>query len=78
MKKYFYLLGAISTALFSSSCKKDYTCECVGSFSNSSVTYTDIFSIRDTETNAIVECEAESDEPTVYNTYSYFYDCKLK
>ena len=29
MKKYLYLIGSVSTVLFGTSCKKDFTCECV-------------------------------------------------
>jgi len=28
MKKYIYLLGAVGTTIFGTSCKKDFTCKC--------------------------------------------------
>lgn len=31
MKKYLYLLGAIGTTLFGTSCTKDFTCKCTSS-----------------------------------------------
>ena len=71
MKRYLYLLGAVSTALFSSSCKKDFTCTCIesSSLSTSADTYT--YTIKDAQkTHAQASClttERTSETQTYIN-----------
>ena len=70
MKKYLYLLGAFSTALFSSSCKKDFTCTCIESSSLSSDAYTYTYTIKDAKkTHANGACVSTERESTTY-TYA--------
>jgi len=67
MKRYLYLLGAVSAALFSSSCKKDFTCTCVNtsSLSTSADTYT--YTIKEArKTHANAACVSTERESTTY------------
>ena len=67
MKKYLYLLGAFSTALFSSSCEKDFTCTCIETSSLSSDADTYTITIKDArKTHAQAACASTERESTTY------------
>lgn len=67
MKKYLYLLGAVSTALFSSSCKKDFTCECTSTSSLSTDAYINETTIKDVSKKAAqANCISTERESTTY------------
>ena len=66
MKKYLYLLGAFSTALFSS-CEKDFTCTCIETNSLSSDADTYTVTIKDAKkTHAKAACASTERESTTY------------
>lgn len=63
MKKYLYLLSGVGLALFSTSCKKDYDCECTDEDGDkSTVTLKEV-----TKKQAKVNCLSTE------TTYSYSY-----
>ena len=67
MKKYLYLLGAFSTALFSSSCEKDFTFTCIETSSLSSDADTYTITIKDAKkTHAQAACASTERESTTY------------
>ena len=67
MKKYLYLLGAFSTALFSSSCEKDFTCTCIETSSLISDADTYTITIKDAKkTHAQAACASTERESTTY------------
>ncbi len=73
MKKYLYLLGAVSTALFSSSCKKDFTCTCTSTNSLSTNAYVNETTIKDVSKKAAnANCVSTEREGTT-QTYTYSY-----
>ena len=64
-------MGAFSTALFSSSCKKDFTCTCIETSSLRSDADTYTYSIKDArKTHAKGSCVSTERESTTY-TYNY-------
>jgi hypothetical protein len=80
MKKYLYLFGAFGTAIFSSSCKKDYTCECTSTDSNSNNANITEITIKEASKHAAkANCLSTERDGTTYNyvagyyTYSYGY-----
>ena len=81
MKKYLALLGAISTALISTSCKKDYVCECTSSSSsNASSASISTTTVKDaTKKQAKAYCVSTEDTWS-YNgvTTVYSSNCELK
>ena len=87
MKKYLYLLGAVSAALFSSSCKKDFTCTCTSTNSLSTAASINETTIKDVSKRAAnANCVSTESEGTT-QTYSggtwttvpvtYADDCEL-
>jgi hypothetical protein len=66
MKKYFYLIGVFTTTIFSSSCTKDFVCECTTTYAgstNADITETTIKDAK--KTHAKAACA------TLEYTYSY-------
>ena len=93
MKKYLYLIGAFGTAIFSSSCKKDFTCECTTSDSISTDAVVTKITLKDvskklaktncysTEYEGIATYVAINDTGYSYYTtgpVTYTTDCELK
>jgi len=78
MKKYLYLVGAIGTTLFSTSCKKDFTCSCTETSSNSSSANIQEITIKDArKTHAKAACVSREYTST-YSGTVYTYTCELK
>ena len=80
MKKYIALFGAISVALFSSSCKKDFVCECIQTNSISTDAYTGTTTVKDaTKKQAKAYCISTEDTWTYNGTAVVFNNtCELK
>ena len=80
MKKYIALFGAISVALFSSSCKKDFVCECTQTNSLSSDAYVSTTTVKDaTKKQAKAHCTSIEDTFTYNGTDVVFTNtCELK
>ncbi len=71
MKKYLYLIGAFLTGLSSTSCKKDFTCSCTSTNTNSSDAYVSETTIKEaTKKAAQANCVSTESEGTTY-TYNY-------
>jgi len=88
MKKYLYLISAIGTTLFGTSCKKDFTCKCTST--NSLTTDASVSEVTILETSkryAKAACVSTENETTTY-TYTggnwvqvpvtYTSSCELK
>ena len=82
MKKYLYLFGAFGTAIFSSSCKKDYTCECTSTNSNSNNANITEITIKEASKHAAkANCLSTENETTTTeyvpgywnSSYTYYY-----
>ena len=67
MKKYIALFGAISVALFSSSCKKDFVCECTSTNS----THTGIDGVYTTTVKDATKKQAKANCVSTEDTFSY-------
>ena len=80
MKKYIALFGAISVALFSSSCKKDFVCECTQTNSLSSDAYVSTTTVKDaTKKQAKAYCVSTEDTWTYNGAITvYTTTCELK
>jgi len=88
MKKIFYLFSGIATVVFSSSCKKDYTCRCTTTYSYNGITSTDAevneITIKDASKHAAKANCLSTEQTYSYayygTTYTYTYnrDCELK
>ncbi len=88
MKKTIYLFSGLFAVLFTSSCKKDYTCECTTSYTYNGVTSTDV-NVDQTTIKEASKHAAQSNclnRETTYSytygsttyTYTYSQDCELK
>ena len=80
MKKYLALFGAISVTLFSSSCKKDFVCECTSTNSISTDANVTTITVKDaTKKQAKAQCTSTEDTWT-YNGASVVLSntCELK
>ena len=75
MKKYLYLLGAVSAALFSSSCKKDFTCTCTSTNSLSTAASINETTIKDVSKKAAKANCVSTEWQSTYqqSTYTYGY-----
>jgi len=91
MKKTFYLLSGITAAMFTTSCKKDYTCKCVNTYTYSyngipagSDSEVDEFTIKEASKHAAKSncLSMEAEQTYSYGTYTYSYkierSCELK
>ena len=80
MKKYLALFGGITTVLISTSCKKDYVCECTNSSSNSSSASISTTTVKDaTKKQAKAYCVSTEDTSTYNGTTTvYSSNCELK
>ena len=88
MKKTIYLFSGLFTALFSTSCTKDYTCECTTSYTYNGVTSTSVdideVTIKEASKHAAQSNCLNREMSYTYNngttTYSYAFaqDCELK
>tara|TARA_B100001173_G_C15710895_1_gene430182 strand:- start:81 stop:323 length:243 start_codon:yes stop_codon:yes gene_type:complete len=80
MKKYIALFGAISVALFSSSCKKDFVCECTSTNSTSTVANVSTTTVKDaTKKQAKAQCISTEDTWTYNGTTIVLNNtCELK
>jgi hypothetical protein len=91
MKKYFTLLSGVFTALFFSSCAKDFECECTYTYTYSSsdgqtqsTSTTNSTTLKETTKDvarrnclSIETTETDTYDNVTY-TYTYVNDCKLK
>ncbi len=81
MKKYLTLFVGISFALLSSSCKKDFVCECTSTSSSSTSAYVSETTIKDSrKTHAQARCTTTEQTSTDWNgqTVTYTSTCELK
>ena len=80
MKKYLALFGAITTALVSTSCEKDYVCECTTTYIGSNSASINQFTIKDArKTHAKARCVTTEDVYTYGNAIiTYTNTCELK
>ena len=80
MKKYIALFGAISAALISTSCKKDYVCECTSSSSNSTNATISETTVKDaSKKQAKAYCVSTEDTWTYNGAITvYTTTCELK
>ena len=94
MKKTIYLFSGLFTAAFSTSCTKDYTCECTVTgtetytYNGVTQTYTDTYvtsvTIKDASRHAAKSNCINREESYSYSygtssyTETYSYDCDLK
>ncbi len=80
MKKNIALFGAISVALFSSSCKKDFVCECTSTNSISADANVTTITVKDaTKKQAKAQCTSTEDT-FIFNGISVVLSntCELK
>ena len=80
MKKYLALFGAISVTLFSSSCKKDFVCECTSTNSINTDANVSTLTVKDaTKKQAKAQCTSTENTWT-YNGANIVYTstCELK
>ncbi len=80
MKKYLTLFGGISFALFSSSCKKDFVCECTATNSISTDASISTTTVKDaTKKQAKAYCISTEDTWSYSGTdYVFTSTCELK
>ncbi len=88
MKKTIYLFSGLFAVLFTSSCKKDYTCECTTSYSYNGVTSPDVdinqITIKGASKHAAKANCLDTEQTYSYSygsttyTYTYSQDCELK
>lgn len=73
MKKYLYLFGAVGIALFSTSCKKDYTCTCTSTNSLNGDAYVNKTTIKDVNKKAAKANCVSTERESTTQTYTYGY-----
>jgi len=88
MKKIFYLFSGLASVLFTSSCKKDYTCRCTITYTYNGVTSPDAeineFTIKDASKHQAKSNCLNTEQTYSYSygtttyTYTYNQDCELK
>lgn len=80
MKKYLALFGGIATALISTSCKKDFVCECTNTNSISSDATVSTTTVKDaTKKQAKAYCISTEDTWSYSGTdYVFTSTCELK
>lgn len=94
MKKTIYLFSGLFTAVFSTSCSKDYTCECTYTntytYTYNGVTQTDVdtyvysTTLKDASRHAAKSNCLNREQTDTYNdgsysaTYTYSSNCELK
>jgi len=88
MKKTIYLFSGLFAVLFTTSCKKDYTCECTTSYSYNGITSTSVdideTTIKDASKHAAKANCLDREMSYTYNygsttyTYTFSQDCELK
>jgi len=88
MKKTIYLFSGLFAVLFTTSCKKDYTCECTTSYTYNGITSTQVdvdeITIKDASKHAAKANCLDMEQTYTYSygtttyTYTYSQDCELK
>ena len=80
MKKIIYLFSGLFAAMFTTSCKKDYTCECTETYSGSTSAQIYEITIKDVSKKAAkANCvSTEETSGSGFYTYTYSTECELK
>ena len=88
MKKTIYLFSGLFAVLFTTSCKKDYTCECTASYTYNGITSPNVevdeTTIKDASKHAAKANCLDMEQTYTYSygtttyTYTYSQDCELK